>query len=356
MSDPSPAIEGKLRGQGVGLPDFCSLPVLFALLLVGAMTVTLMWLTPGEAARIEDYTVAMLFVAWIAALATLALCKLRNQLERLPGLFPYAGVWVLLVVLVAAAAMIVAALDHSLGMGLTPVSTAPFVRRCTAVTALLGAGLLRYFYVVAQWQARMAAVAQAQVDALQARIRPHFLFNSMNTVAALVRVDPNAAERTVENLAELFRAALGADRAAVGTLYEELQLVDRYLAIEQLRLGSRLAIRRDIGDLPVAFPMPRLLLQPLVENAVRYGVQPSVEGGTVNISGHAHHGGVELRIDNPLHDAPVSGGHGHGLDNVRQRIAHHFGTAARVDAGPIDGRFVVSIYLPGAPRHARPGR
>ena len=87
MSDPSPAIEGKLRGQGVGLPDFCSLPVLFALLLVGAMTVTLMWLTPGEAARIEDYTVAMLFVAWIAALSTLALCKLRNQLERLPGLF-----------------------------------------------------------------------------------------------------------------------------------------------------------------------------------------------------------------------------------------------------------------------------
>ncbi|HXP01479.1 MAG TPA: histidine kinase, partial [Luteibacter sp.] len=180
--------------------------------------------------------------------------------------------------------------------------------------------------------------------------------NSMNTVAALVRVDPNAAERTVENLAELFRAALGADRAAVGTLYEELQLVDRYLAIEQLRLGSRLTIRRDIGDLPVAFPMPRLLLQPLVENAVRYGVQPSVEGGTVNIIGHAHRGGVELRIDNPLHEAPVSGGHGHGLDNVRQRIAHHFGTAARVDAGPVDGRFVVSIYLPGSPRHARPGR
>src|SRR6185437_4203590 len=97
---------------------------------------------------------------------------------------------------------------------------------------------LRYFYVLAQWQARLAAVARAQVEALQARIRPHFLFNSMNTVAALIRVA--AAERTVEDLSELFRAALGSPDRGDGTLGEELALIERYLAIEQLRLGPRL--------------------------------------------------------------------------------------------------------------------
>jgi two-component system sensor histidine kinase AlgZ len=344
------------RAAPVGLPDFCSLPVLFALVVVGALTVTLMSLAPGSPSRWEDFSLAILFVVWMALLATVALCKLRTTLERLPGLFPYAGVWLLLVTLVGLAALVVAWLDHSLGMDLTPAALPRFVRDCVLVTALLGAGLLRYFYVVAQWQARLAAVAQAQVDALQARIRPHFLFNSMNTVAALVRVDPAAAERTVEDLAELFRAALGSDRDPIGTLGDELALVERYLAIEQLRLGERLRVERELDDLPDAFPLPRLLLQPLVENAVRHGIQPLIGGGVIRLRGRRLLAGVELVIDNPLPAQPASGGHGHGLDNVRQRVAHYFGAQARVEAGPVGDRFVVVLYLPELKRHARTDR
>jgi two-component system sensor histidine kinase AlgZ len=342
--------------QRAGLPDFCTLPVLFALVVVGALTVTLMALAPGNVSGLASLPVGMVFATYLATLATTALCILRGSLERLPGLFPYAGVWVVLVVLVGLAAGVVGWLDHALAMGFTPPSAPRFVRDCVLVTALLAAGLLRYFYVVAQWQARLAAVAQAQVDALQARIRPHFLFNSMNTVAALVRVDPAAAERTVENLAELFRAALGSDGSQLGTLGDELALVDRYLAIEQLRLGERLTVEHETDDLPKGFPLPRLLLQPLVENAVRHGIQPSVVGGSIGLRGHRVPHGIELVIDNPLPDAPASGGNGHGLDNVRQRVAHYFGPRASVEASAFGDRFVVTLFLPEHPRHARPDR
>jgi two-component system sensor histidine kinase AlgZ len=247
-------------------------------------------------------------------------------------------------------------MDTMLEMQLIPPNPHTFVRDNALVAALLGAAMLRYFYVLAEWQARLAAVAHARVEALQARIRPHFLFNSMNTVAALVRVDPEAAERTVEDLSELFRAALGQDDTHSGTLGEELQLVDRYLAIEQLRLGERLRVQRELDDLPRDASMPVLLLQPLVENAVRHGVQPLREGGQIVLRGRCDGAMMRIDIDNPLADGPSVGGSGHGLNNVRQRVAYHFGPRASMEAGPQGNRFVVTLLLPIEIRHARTDR
>jgi uncharacterized protein YigA (DUF484 family) len=241
------------------------------------------------------------------------------------------------------------------GAGLGPLAACAAVAAGSAA-ALLGAAMLRYFYVLAEWQARLAAVAHARVEALQARIRPHFLFNSMNTVAALVRVDAAAAERTVEDLSELFRAALGQDDTHSGTLGEELQLVDRYLAIEQLRLGERLRVRRELHDLPLEASMPTLLLQPLVENAVRHGIQPLREGGEIVLRGVREGGAVRIEIDNPLAEAPTIGGSGHGLNNVRQRVAYHFGPRASMEAGPRGTRFIVALRVPVELRHARTDR
>jgi len=329
------------------LPDFCDLPALFALFVVGALTVTIMWLARDAPRDWAAYSVGMLFVTWLALVMTVALCKLRPFLQRLPGRLPYVGVWLLLVLIVQVASGIASWLDTALSTGLITANLPVFVRDNVIIAALLGAAMLRYFYVLAQWQARLAAVSRAQVEALQARIRPHFLFNSMNTVAALIRVDPAGAERTVEDLCELFRAALGQHDAGDGTLGEELELIERYLGIEQLRLGERLHVRRELDDLPPAFPLPRLLLQPLVENAVRHGIQPLRGGGQITLRGERKGTGVWIEIRNPLPDIAGTPGNGHGLDNVRQRIAYRYGAQASMQAGPQQGQFVVVLQLPG---------
>ncbi|MBB6188029.1 histidine kinase [Rhodanobacter sp. MP7CTX1] len=336
------------RAEHSPLPDFCGLPALFALFVVGALTVTVMWLARDER-NWSAYSVSMLFVTWMVLVVAVALCKLRPLLQRLPGRTPYVGVWLLIVLIVLAASTAAHWFDGSLEMQLIKASMGVFVRDNVVIAALLGAAMLRYFYVLAQWQARLAAVTRAQVEALQARIRPHFLFNSMNTVAALIHVDPAAAERTVEDLSELFRAALGQHDTADGTLGEELALIERYLAIEQLRFGARLRVQREVDDLPPDFPLPRLLLQPLVENAIRHGIQPLLDGGEVTLRGRRDGDGVRIEIINPLPASPSAPGNGHGLDSVRQRIAYRYGPRGGVQAGAQGDRFVVQLQLPGQP-------
>ncbi|WP_158880994.1 histidine kinase [Rhodanobacter sp. L36] len=330
------------------LPDFCQLPALFALFVVGALTVTIMWLARDQQREWPAYSVSMLFVTWLALVIAVTLCKLRALLQRLPKHMPYLAVWLLIMAIVGTASALVRWLDSSLQINLISSGMFAFVRDDLLIAALLGAAMLRYFYVLAQWQARLAAVTRAQVDALQARIRPHFLFNSMNTVAALIRVDPDAAERTVEDLSELFRAALGQHDIGDGTLGDELALVERYLAIEQLRLGARLRVHRELDDLPADFPLPRLLLQPLVENAVRHGIQPLRDGGDVTLRGRREGHTLHIEITNPLPGTPAVSGHGHGLNSVMQRVAYRYGPQAKVQAGPQGDRFIVQLQLPMA--------
>ena len=337
------------------LPDFCRLPAVAALFAVGALTVTLMWLAPDNTRGWRGYSVGMLFVTWLSMLVALALCYARPWLQRLGGWMPYAGVWLLIELVVALASAVARWMYLALQLDLVRTTPVAFVRDNLLIAALLGAAMLRYFYVLAPWQARLAAVAHAQVEALQARIRPHFLFNSMNTVAALVRVDPDAAERTIEDLCELFRAALGqAGAGREGTLGEELALIERYLAIEQLRLGERLRVRRELDGLPADYPLPRLLLQPLVENAVRHGIQPLREGGEILLRGRVDGRALRIDVSNPLPPAPGTPGHGHGLANVRQRVAWRYGARAAVEAGPQQGRFAVCLRLPLDPPPAEP--
>ena len=335
------------------LPDFCSLPILFALVLVAALTVVVMALAPGQVFDWRQFGTAVAFAVWLALVNGVLLCKLGPLLARWPPMAAFGGVWLSMVATVVAASALVGWLDHALDMRLTPPSLPRFVLSGTLASALIGAALLRYFYVVAQWQARQAASVRARVDALQARIQPHFLFNSMNTVAALVRVDPDAAETTVEDLAELFRAALGSEGES--TLGEELALVDRYLAVEQLRLGGRLRVERHLDGLPLDTPLPRLLLQPLVENAVVHGIQPLADGGVIRLHGHADADTFDIRIGNPLPATRTPGGNGHGLDSVRQRLQYHFGKKAQLRVKSGTGDFEICLRLPRG-IHAHPDR
>ncbi len=329
------------------LPDFCSAPVLFSLLLLAALVVLVMLLAPGRMPSLANVGVGMVFATWLTLVCGVSLCKLRPALERLPVMPAYAAVWLLIVLAVLAGSLVVWWLDQQLQTSLAPAAGSRFVTGNVAVASLVGAALLRYFYVVAQWQERVQAEAQARVQALQARIRPHFLFNSMNTVAALVRLDPTQAETTIENLAELFRAALD-DNKHTATLGEELDLIDRYLAIEQLRLDDRLTVERDLAAAPRQLPLPRLLLQPLVENAVYHGIQPSRSGGTIHLAAKRDGRRLHLTISNSRDpDAHSSHrGFGEGQANVRKRLAYHFGDSVRLDAREEAQRYVVTVELP----------
>jgi two-component system sensor histidine kinase AlgZ len=209
--------------------------------------------------------------------------------------------------------------------------------------------MLRYLYLHQQWRGQVEAVANARLKTLQARIRPHFLFNSMNTIASLTQTDPRLAEEVVEDLADLFRASLAAD-ADRTTLDEELDLCRRYLNIEAQRLGERLRVVWDLDELPGDAPVPPLILQPLVENAVYHGIQPSSAPGEIRIVGRYRRGAVDLSIRNTLpRSADESRRHkglGMALQNVSQRMAAMFPGAARVTRSLVDGDYLVRLVFP----------
>jgi len=208
-----------------------------------------------------------------------------------------------------------------------------------AMAALVWQGLLL------RARAAQPVEASARLAELQSRIRPHFLFNALNTALALVQVDPGKAESVLEDLAELFRVALAETGSSV-SLDEEIDLAQRYLAIEQLRFGKRLQVAWDLDPGAAAARVPPLVLQPLVENAVRHGIEPAVGGGRVQVTSVARRGMVELVVSNTLPDEPGPHGSGIALANVRERLRLLHDLAGRLETGVVEGRFEARISIP----------
>ena len=187
---------------------------------------------------------------------------------------------------------------------------------------------------------------RAQLSALQARTDPHFLFNSLNSVASLITEDPVRAERAVEQLSALFRYALTGSRRERSSLREEFDIVRQYLEIEQLRLGDRLRSELSLPpELAEAQVLP-LLLQPLVENAIVHGIAPRRDGGMLRLAASRHPGGVELLVENEGGDAGVSNGSGGSLRELRERLELHYGGAAILEHGPTERGYCVRLFLP----------
>ncbi len=201
------------------------------------------------------------------------------------------------------------------------------------------------------WLALRARAAQpvdstARLAELQSRIRPHFLFNTLNTAVALVRADPERAERVLEDLAELFRTALAETGSSV-TLADELELVRRYLDIEAVRFGSRLVVHWELDERASDARVPPLVLQPLAENAVRHGVEPVPAGGEIWVRTRRRLGEVEVSFVNTMGATPGLPGQGIALANVRERLKLLHDVAAQVEAGPDGrGRFRAQLVLP----------
>ncbi|MCB1800907.1 MAG: sensor histidine kinase [Gammaproteobacteria bacterium] len=327
------------------LPNFCAIRMLFGVVISAELLAVVLTLGafPAPGQFWTELSLRSLYIQWITLSLVAIYCGLRVPLGRLSH--SLAGILAWLLVLLTTAGVFMAA--ELLGLrGGRPLI--PTLVQHLAIAGIVGAVLLRYLYEQHRERQRELAESQARLQALQARIRPHFLFNSMNTIASLTRVDADLAEQVVEDLSDLFRATLS-DARTLSTLGREIELAEGYLRIEQQRLGERLRVSWDLPDLPREAKMPALLLQPLLENAVYHGIEPATGGGEIGISGRFRGGVLNLAVRNtlPADDARTRrSGNRMAQENVRQRLDAAFGERAGMVVGRVDDCYQVRLHFP----------
>ncbi|HET7175636.1 MAG TPA: histidine kinase [Gammaproteobacteria bacterium] len=335
------------------LPELCSGPVVILVILIAELTAFMLALArhlPDEGAPLWlDLARISLFLQWIALTSTGVLCVARRYLARMPLARAATLSFVLLLMVTLAMSEIAYQLSMNTGAGreLLPASHAGFVLRNLVICAIVSALVLRYFYVLHQWKSNVRREAGARFEILQARIRPHFLFNSMNTIAALIRGRPELAERAIEDLSDLFRASLS-DAGVNVLLAEEIALAKQYAEIETLRLGERLRLEWRLEGVPEDASLPRLVLQPLIENAIYHGIEPRDQGGTVSVHGSLESRVISIEIRNPLPPAgtPTRQGHQMALDNVRERLGLTWPGRATLEQERSTEEFCVRLRFP----------
>jgi len=327
---------------------FCSWLWLFVGMLVAELGVLLSALAPGRTLDLWNLGVTSLYAQWINVLALATLCVSESWLKRLPRRVAWMCAWLLVVIAAAFVSGVVGWLDHALGWGLTDYRwpAGHLLLRTVCMTALLAGGVLRYQAVHRRWQEGLRAQERARFQALQARIHPHFLFNSLNSIAALTIDQPPQAERAIENLSDLLRGTLRDPEQAI-SLRDELSLCRSYLEIEALRLGTRLQVEWQTADLPMEMRVPPLLLQPLVENAIVHGIQRRPEGGLIRIHGEIEENHALIMVENPLAtSSQITHQSGIALDNLRGRLDLRYAGAARLETGIEQGMYIARLRLP----------
>jgi two-component system, LytTR family, sensor histidine kinase AlgZ len=324
-------------GTGIRLPNFCNLGVMLRSLLIANLFVLAAAIV--RASTLEAAWQELLFLAAfcepVLIVSLAVLCALRRPLHRM-GYAPALAAICLLEVAIAWAAM------HFLA-GLVPGRDPPFAQ--IALLTLLVTGAL-LFYFDLRSRALSPAVAEARIQALQARIRPHFLYNSINAVISLIRSDPRGAERALEDLSDLFRVLM-ADNRTLMPVTQEIELTRQYLAIESIRLGERLRVAWRTDGIPADALVPPMVLQPLVENAVYHGIEPIPGGGQIAIEIGKAGGQLHMTLTNPM---PAESRHGAGnkmaIANIRERLQLHFDAEATMKSEVRDGVYTVTIRMP----------
>ena len=319
------------------LPDFRNLGVMARVLVaVNALAAAgVLFAAPHPGGALDHFMSTAAYLEPLLLIELLALAALSPLLARLPYWSGYGAVVAVVLVLVA--------LYHTLVVRL-PAEPPPSLGAALALAALVAAGLLGYLRLLAK--AYSPALVEARLQALQARIRPHFLFNSLNAVLSLIRRDPKRAERALEDLADVFRTLMSEPRQFV-RLADEISLLERYAGIEQLRLGERLRITWELDTAPTDALLPPLVLQPLLENAVFHGVEPGTGAGEVLVRIERRGDRVLARIENPyVADQQRRVGNRMALENIRERLALFFDAEARIETSADGRRYRVEIEIP----------
>lgn len=335
------------------LPSFCGIRMVLAVVLVAQILSFVLVLAPvrpgGDLwARLG---LVSFFVQWIALSSAAVLCLARPALARVSNVAAALISYLLLLLLTAAFSEVAYyVLYRDAVLARAGEDHFGFLARNLTISALISAVTLRYFYIQHQWKTQVRAEARARIQALQSRIRPHFLFNSLNTIASLTATSAEQAEEAVEDLAELFRMTMRDSEGRV-SLAHEIEIAKRYLRMESLRLGERLNIEWSLDDIPDV-EVPALILQPLLENAVYHGIEPLPDGGRIKVNIACEGRLLKLEVENPL---PQAGGYrrhrGNHLahENIRERLNLAFGRAARLVIDSHQSSYRVSVQLPLEP-------
>jgi two-component system sensor histidine kinase AlgZ len=338
------------------LPDFCRARAVLAIVIICELTALVLALARNEVALgfWPDLGRTSMFLLWIGLCGAGMLCVLRGYLTRQS--LPKGSAMVLL--LTAVLVMLISTVAYWLGNSapwlddnaMVPRDHWTFLVRNVLIALVVTALALRYFYITHEWRHNVELQARARVHALQARIRPHFLFNSMNTIAALTRSNPARAEEAVLDLADLFRANLNEKRNEI-PLAEEIDVARTYQRMEQLRLGPRLQVEWKIDALPSDAMVPGLMLQPLLENAIYHGIEPRQDGGTVKVTGEFSKGMITIVVRNPLPAANLTMRDGNrlALANIMERLDLMYGERSMVKAGRFDDEYIVTLRFPFKP-------
>jgi len=339
LSDPTPA-----KPLEIVIPDCCNIGIMVkSLLFVNGVALTAILI---DASSVYTGLLSFIEASMLIELASLsslfAICGLRRMIKTIPpwgqriacGLVPAAITGLIIHYLLNDPAGIISLSRLSVPEGVV-------------CAALFGIVLQHYFEL--RTRAFSPALAEARLQALQARIRPHFLFNSLNAVLSLIRTEPRRAETTLEDMADLFRVLMR-DTREITTLGNEVRIGMQYLSIEKIRLGERLQVKWDMdniaGDVLQRATTPALLLQPLLENAVHYGVEPSHENAVIKVAIARVRDRIEILMTNPYHADVVSTGNHMALENIRERLALLYDMEAQLTTNIVDGQFEVRLYLP----------
>jgi len=332
------------------LPDFCAASTLFIIVLVAELVAIVLTLAAHdtEGRFLVELSKTSFFVLWLALLGSAVMCLLRNRLERTGKTRAFVFSFVLLEFVCVTLAEGAWQLMHVFGpLTIISDSHGTFILRTLAISSIVIALAMRYLYVSSEWRRSIVLEAESRISALQALIRPHFLFNSMNTIASLTRSNPPQAEEAVEDLSDLLRATMSSPKDR-SSLKQELEIAAIYQRIEKLRLGERLHVRWDVGALPMRARIPNLTIQPLLENAIYHGIELLADGGEVLVSGKRDGKYLEIAMSNPVAEGQKrdKSGNNMALANIRQRFELAYGSRGSVQVDDSGSNYTVTLRFP----------
>ncbi len=331
----------------VFLPDFCRVQSILMVVLIGELLAVIFTLLTAKGVTDTWQSLGLYSISlqWVLLMSVGTLCLLRPSLAGLKDI--YAGIISLLIILTATFIFTYISIVYFYGLYFDPTEPLQrqFFTKNMIIAGLIGSVMLRYFYLQQQYRKQLTLETSARLDALQARIRPHFLFNSMNVIASLTRIDPKTAETAIEDLSDLIRATLDNKKELI-PLEVELENGKRYLSIEKLRLGERLQVNWEINEQCLELLVPPLSVQPLLENAVYHGIQMLPEGGVVKINVSQQSGILLIEVNNPKMDASEHKGNGIALNNISQRLEVLFRGRASLERNNESDQYTVIMKIP----------